>query len=308
MPSLPGSSPPRTAAGFRWHCSPPRSRSCSPRPGRSRDWPNLALLRLPDNEDMARLAQVRDWLGGQGFNDLTQHRLGPPGGASMHWSRIADAGPALLILLFTPLLGTHGAELAMVLTYPGLLFLAYLLLVARVAQRLGGESAATPALLLAAIALSDDQPFHPRPHRSPRAPDRADAGAGRRDGRVADLQARRDRRACHRAQPGDRARGGARDPRRDGGDGVGVARRHARRRFARARLRGGARRRHAGTARRRAPAGLARAMVRRLHPRLDPRDARARRRLAADGRRGAIRRGIGSRGSPSPPRSAPAPR
>ena len=79
-----------------------------------KDWSNLWLLRLPDNDDMARLAQIRDWINGQGFNDLMQHRLGPPGGASMHWSRIPDLVPAALILLLTPLLGSHGAELAMV--------------------------------------------------------------------------------------------------------------------------------------------------------------------------------------------------
>lgn len=126
-----------------------------------KDWSNLGLLRLPDNDDMARLAQVRDWLAGQGFNDLMQHRLGPPGGASMHWSRIADAGPALLILLFTPLLGTHGAEVAMAIAYPALLFLAYLLLVARIATRLGGERAGTPALLLAALAFPTISLFIP---------------------------------------------------------------------------------------------------------------------------------------------------
>jgi len=126
-----------------------------------KDWSNLALLRLPDNDDMARLAQVRDWLNGQAFNDLMQHRLGPPGGASMHWSRIADAGPALLILLFKPFLGTNGAEIAMAVTYPALLFLAYLLLVARIATRLGGERAGTPALLLAALAFPTISLFIP---------------------------------------------------------------------------------------------------------------------------------------------------
>jgi len=126
-----------------------------------KDWTNLTQLRLPDNDDVARLAQVRDWLGGQGFNDLMQYRLGPPGGASMHWSRIADAGPALLILIFTPLLGTHGAEVAMALVYPAILFLLYLLLIARIASRLGGGKASVPALLLAALAFPTISLFVP---------------------------------------------------------------------------------------------------------------------------------------------------
>lgn len=126
-----------------------------------KDWANLSLMRLPDNDDMARLAQVRDWLGGQGFNDLMQYRLGPPEGASMHWSRIADAGPALLILFFTPFLGPAGAEIAMAVAYPAILFFLYLLLVSRIAARLGGARAGAPALILAALAFPTISLFLP---------------------------------------------------------------------------------------------------------------------------------------------------
>lgn len=126
-----------------------------------KDWPNLALLRLPDNDDTARLAQIRDWLNGQGFNDLMQYRLGPPGGTSMHWSRIPDLVPAALILLLTPLLGRESAEVAMVIAWPAMLFLAYLLLAMRVAARLGGDRAAVPALILAALAFPTISLFIP---------------------------------------------------------------------------------------------------------------------------------------------------
>ncbi len=125
------------------------------------DWRNLALLRLPDNDDMVRLAQVRDWLNGQEFRDLTQYRLGLSAGASMHWSRLADMGPAALILLFRPVLGTDGAEIAMIVTYPAILFALYLALAARIAVRLGGERAAIPALLLGAIAFPTISLFLP---------------------------------------------------------------------------------------------------------------------------------------------------
>jgi len=39
-------------------------------------------------DDAMRLVQVRDWIGGQGWFDLFQYRLDPPG-TSMHlrWSR-----------------------------------------------------------------------------------------------------------------------------------------------------------------------------------------------------------------------------
>lgn len=116
------------------------------------DWPQVARLNLPDTDDMMRLAQVRDWLNGQAFNDWSQHRLAPPIGAQMHWSRINDFGIAASILFARPLLGPHGAEVFAVIAYPGLLFLVYLLLSGRIARRLGGSAAAPIAIVLASIA------------------------------------------------------------------------------------------------------------------------------------------------------------
>jgi hypothetical protein len=124
-------------------------------------WADLRALRLPDNDDMMRLAQVRDWLGGQGFDDLMQYRLGPPGGASMHWSRLGDAGPALLILLLTPLVGAHEAAVAAVIGYMAILFFLYLLLVARIATRFDGAAVAPIAVILAALAFPTISLFVP---------------------------------------------------------------------------------------------------------------------------------------------------
>ena len=42
-------------------------------------------------DDAMRLAGVRDLLAGQSWFDLTQHRLDPPQGSPMHWSRLIDA-------------------------------------------------------------------------------------------------------------------------------------------------------------------------------------------------------------------------
>lgn len=116
------------------------------------DWPALRLLRLPDNDDMMRLAQIRDWIGGQRPNDLMQYRLGPPGGAPMHWSRLADAVPAAMIVALTPFTGSHWAEVSAVIAWPALLFCLYLLIAARIAATLDGPAARPVAILLAAIA------------------------------------------------------------------------------------------------------------------------------------------------------------
>lgn len=124
-----------------------------------RDRQDLAALRLPDTDDMVRLQQVRDWLGGQAFADLAQHRLGAAPGLEMHWSRLADLLPAALILALTPLFGAYGASLAAVTVSPALLFLAALLLTGAIARRLGAPSAT--AILLAALAYPAISLFMP---------------------------------------------------------------------------------------------------------------------------------------------------
>src|ERR1700722_20823990 len=53
-------------------------------------------------DDAMRLVEVRDLIGGQGWFDLFQYRLDPPG-TSMHWSRLIYAPLAAVILLLKPL-------------------------------------------------------------------------------------------------------------------------------------------------------------------------------------------------------------
>lgn len=125
------------------------------------DWAKISHLNLPDTDDMMRLAQVRDWLAGQAFNDWTQYRVTPPFGAPMHWSRINDFGIAGLILLFRPLVGQHVAEQITVVAYPGALFVIYLFLAARIARRLGSAESAIPAIILAAVSYPATSLFVP---------------------------------------------------------------------------------------------------------------------------------------------------
>jgi hypothetical protein len=114
---------------------------------------DLAALRLPDPDDMMRLAQIRDWIDGQGFADLTQARLGPPGGTAMHWSRLPDLVPALIVRLLSPLMGPARAEIAAIIFWPELLLFFNLLLAGALARRLGSERSALPAVALAALAF-----------------------------------------------------------------------------------------------------------------------------------------------------------
>ncbi len=108
-------------------------------------------------DDAMRLVEVRDLIGGQGWFDMVQHRLDPPGGVTMHWSRVIDAPLAALILILRPLSGAHGAEAITLVLWPALLFGAALLLVAAIAKRMsdGGDrqKAQLAAVLLAALSV-----------------------------------------------------------------------------------------------------------------------------------------------------------
>jgi hypothetical protein len=63
-------------------------------------WNQIHWLGLGDTDDNIRYVQVKDWLAGQGWFDLRQYRLDPPGGANIHWSRLVDLPLAGLMLLF----------------------------------------------------------------------------------------------------------------------------------------------------------------------------------------------------------------
>ncbi|MEC3950923.1 hypothetical protein [Sphingobium sp. HWE2-09] len=112
---------------------------------------DFSTLGFRDPDDAMRLAQVRDWIAGQPFWDVSQHRVNPPVGGPMHWSRIVDMPIAALILLLTPMIGTASAELIACITVPLLLLggLTATLFVA--ARRVAGHGI---ALLSVALLLT----------------------------------------------------------------------------------------------------------------------------------------------------------
>ncbi len=68
-------------------------------------WNAIHWFALSDTDDNMRFAQVRALLDGQGWYDLRQHRMDPPAGISIHWSRLVDLPIAGLILLIPPFAG-----------------------------------------------------------------------------------------------------------------------------------------------------------------------------------------------------------
>lgn len=99
----------------------------------------IATMSPPDADDYLRLQQVRDWIAGQGWFDVSQHRINPPEGGAMHWSRIVDAPLALIILALRPLIGQANAELIAAVSMPLLLMGAILLLAYSIAARMLGK-------------------------------------------------------------------------------------------------------------------------------------------------------------------------
>ena len=73
-------------------------------------WAAIQWLSLGDTDDNMRLMQVRGWLAGQGWFDLTNYRLDPPVGFNIHWSRLVDLPIAGLIVLLRPIVGGVEAE------------------------------------------------------------------------------------------------------------------------------------------------------------------------------------------------------
>lgn len=105
-------------------------------------------------DDAMRLVEVRDLLAGQSWFDLTQHRLDPPQGSLMHWSRLIDAPIAALILMLRPLLGGAAAEQAALMLWPTLLLAAALALVAATAARMAGATPRRDLRLAAMISAA----------------------------------------------------------------------------------------------------------------------------------------------------------
>ncbi len=66
------------------------------------EWKAIGWYTLSDTDDNIRMAQVRGLLHGQGWYDLRQYKLDPPGGASIHWSRLVDLPIAGIILAVRP--------------------------------------------------------------------------------------------------------------------------------------------------------------------------------------------------------------
>lgn len=114
-----------------------------------------------DTDDAMRMVVVRDFLAGQGWYDLVQHRLNTPFGAEIHWSRLIDlplAGILFLAGLFTD---PHTALVVTGMVWPLLLSAVLLWLSVRVTTELVGPEGLLPALVLPILSPAILAEFSP---------------------------------------------------------------------------------------------------------------------------------------------------
>ena len=124
-------------------------------------WSAIRWFGLGDTDDNMRIMQVRALIHGQGWYDLRQHRMNPPFGANIHWSRLVDLPIAGLILGLRPLLGGPAAERWAVAIAPMLPYLLLLFSTALTARRLLGPTAYPLAFLTLFFAGSTNGMFTP---------------------------------------------------------------------------------------------------------------------------------------------------
>ncbi|MFN3619834.1 hypothetical protein [Sphingorhabdus sp.] len=105
----------------------------------------ISSWKMGDPDDQMRMLQVRDWLAGQSWWDITQYRMNAPYGGDMHWSRLVDVPLGLAIVMLRPLVGQVLAEQVVAALVPLLILAAVLYLYALAARRIFGALTAVVA-------------------------------------------------------------------------------------------------------------------------------------------------------------------
>lgn len=118
-------------------------------------WGSFAHLEFRDPDDALRLMQVRNFVAGQGWFDVSQHRVNPPYGGPMHWSRLVDLPVAGIIIAMRPFFGDRLAEIIACVAVPPLTLLTMCLALYASVKRLFGphRTVLTVALLVTSFPI-----------------------------------------------------------------------------------------------------------------------------------------------------------
>ena len=112
----------------------------------------ITHLWFPDPDDAMRLVEARDWLAGQSWWDVSQHRLWD-GHFAMHWSRLVDLPLAGTMALLDPVVGPGLSTRITITIAPLLTLLAVMAPGADITRRLCGFERAKLAVLLAPLSV-----------------------------------------------------------------------------------------------------------------------------------------------------------
>lgn len=113
---------------------------------------DILTLHFPDPDDAMRLMEVRDWLAGQSWWDVTQYRLNN-GNFPMHWSRLVDLPLAAVLAVARPLVGDPVATRLAMVVVPLLSLLAAMAAVGQITRRIADAEAVRWAVLLAPLSM-----------------------------------------------------------------------------------------------------------------------------------------------------------
>ncbi len=115
-------------------------------------WKRVSVWNLADNDDAMRVLQVRDWLAGQAWFDVSQHRFTEHPISNIHWSRIADLPLALSMLITNLIFGPSMGEKVAAFITPIWLGVIYVVIGMQASVALGGKKALLPAIFLITCA------------------------------------------------------------------------------------------------------------------------------------------------------------
>ncbi|MGK2912133.1 MAG: hypothetical protein ACSLE1_20405 [Sphingobium sp.] len=116
-------------------------------------WHNVLTYTFEDPDDALRYVEARSFADGQGWFDVSQHRVNWPIGGMMHWSRIVDLPISGLMRLLRPVFGPVIADQIAVAIVPLILFFLLIIMTGLAVRRLGGTLTAIVAMMLIGLSL-----------------------------------------------------------------------------------------------------------------------------------------------------------
>jgi len=117
-------------------------------------FPFLQEGSFQDSDDFLRLHQIRNWIGGQGWFDVSVPRMNFPDGGDMHWSRMVDAPIAGLIWIFDLFTETVIAERLAAIVWPTILIIACVFVLLAVCEKLFPATNRLLALLFVVTCIT----------------------------------------------------------------------------------------------------------------------------------------------------------